>query len=76
MVLGQAHLEDIVSGSESLQNILVVNQLILESLVSSFNWNFLSSPLSLEGSVVPVEELILSLANLLWNSLASLSVGL
>jgi hypothetical protein len=74
MVRGQAHLEDIVPCSESLQHILVVNQLTLESLVSSFYGNLLAPPSGLEGLVVPSEQLILSLCDLLRDSFSGLPV--
>jgi hypothetical protein len=76
VVLGQSHLENIVSGSEGLKNILVVNDLFLESLVCGFDWDLFASPLSLEGGVVPVDEFILSLGDLLSNAFSGFSVCL
>ena len=76
VALSEAHSENIVSSSEGLQYILVVNELVLEGLVGGFHGDLLSSPGVLESLVVPVEELILSLGNLLWDSLRGLAVGL
>jgi hypothetical protein len=76
MTSSQTHLKDIVSSSESLQNVLVLNEEVLESFVSGFDWDLFSSPEIFESLVIPVDELILSLGDLVWDAFTSFSVGL